>query len=111
MANKGGIIAYTAAIMFCILIAVVICGLLVYASGCNIVGVTFNNPTARDATAAMIGNTYWGWVVCPFALALAGLLGYVSFEVGSRSHKKIKELGSGYEKIDEKSKKSDKKDK
>jgi hypothetical protein len=100
MAGNGKIIASMVGILFVILIVGVLCGCLAWAGGCNIAGVTFNSTTARDSLPAMLGNAFWGWVVCPMGLISIGLLGYASYRVIDDSRKKMNT--SDYKKLDEK---------
>lgn len=99
MAGNGGIIAAMVGIMFVILIVAVLCGFLAWAGGCNIAGVTFNSKTARDSLPAMLGNAFWGWIVCPSGLAFIGLLGYASYLVIADGRRKMS--ANGYVKAEE----------
>ena len=89
MAGKGGIIAAMVGIMFAILIVGVLCGFLAWCGGCNIAAVTFDSTSARDSLPAMLGNVFWGWIICPAALASIGLLGYASYRVIADGCRKI----------------------
>ena len=90
MASKAGIIAAAFFAILGILLVCIVCGGLSWAGGCNIAGVTFDSIEARDSLPAMLGNAFWGWIVCPFSLILIGLLGYAGYRVCKYAHHEMK---------------------
>ena len=95
MSNNARIITVAVFALLGILAACVMCGALSWAGGCNIAGVTFNSPEARDSMPAMVGNVFWGWIVCPIGLILIGLLGYAGYRVVMNTINNVKSTGSG----------------
>lgn len=90
MASKEATITAAFFAILGILLACISCGCIAWAGGCNIAGVTFNSIDARDSLPAMLGNAFWGWIVCPVGLILIALLGYAGYRVYKNTQYKIK---------------------